>query len=96
MISECALICMSFCWGVNILIGSLATPKAQPYVEKTCNHTLALHCAGQAKGVPDETFVAIETLLPTGKGKFLELWAARNVQRAGWTHIVEASMKQKQ
>ncbi|KAL3145500.1 hypothetical protein ABBQ32_003324 [Trebouxia sp. C0010 RCD-2024] len=50
---------------------------------------------GQAKGIPDETFVAIETLLPTGKGKFLELWAARNVQRPGWTHIVEVSIKYK-
>lgn len=55
----------------------------------------AVPCAGQAKGIPDETFVAIETLLPTGKGKFLELWAARNVQRPGWTHIVEVSIKHK-
>jgi hypothetical protein len=39
--------------------------------------------------VPDETFVAIETLLPTGKGKFLELWAPRGVRRPGWTHVAE-------
>ena len=50
-------------------------------------------CAGQGKDIPDETYVAIETLLPTGKGKFLELWAARNVHRPGWTHIVETSVK---
>lgn len=44
---------------------------------------------GQEKDIPEEIFMAIETLLPTGKGKFLELWAARNVQRPGWTHMVE-------
>lgn len=42
-----------------------------------------------AAGVPEEAFVAIETLLPTGKGKFLELWAPREVRRPGWTHLVE-------
>ena len=39
--------------------------------------------------MPEEAFVAIETLLPTGKGKFLELWADPNQQRPGWTHVVE-------
>ena len=39
--------------------------------------------------MPEETFVAIETLLPTGKGSFLELWAPRGVRRPGWTHVVE-------
>lgn len=53
-----------------------------------------MYCAGKVKDIPDETFVAVETLLPTGKGKFLELWAARYMQRAGWTHIVEAATKQ--
>lgn len=41
--------------------------------------------------MPDEVFVAIETLLPSGKGKFLELWAEAGVQRPGWTHVVETS-----
>lgn len=34
--------------------------------------------------------MAIETLLPTCKGRFLELWAPRSVKRPGWTHIVES------
>lgn len=46
---------------------------------------------GHSKGIPDETFVAIETLLPTGHGKFLELWAARNVLRPGWAHVIQAA-----
>ncbi len=50
-------------------------------------------CAGQGKDIPEEIFMAIETLLPTGKGKFLELWAARNVRRPGWTHMVERPCK---
>ncbi|GAB4822646.1 hypothetical protein N2152v2_009692 [Parachlorella kessleri] len=47
------------------------------------------HEPSGASGVPEEAFVAIETLLPTGKGKFLELWAPRGVRRRGWTHLVE-------
>lgn len=49
---------------------------------------------GQAREIPDETLVAIETLLPTGKGKFLELWATRNVRRPGWTHIAQRVTKE--
>lgn len=64
-----------------------------PLLKCPC-HMPHVPSAGKAKDIPDESFVAIETLLPTGKGKFLELWAARHVQREGWTHIVEASMKQ--
>ncbi len=52
-----------------------------------------MQCAGQGKDIPDETFVAIETLLPTGKGKLLELWAARNVRKPGWTHVAEKPRK---
>lgn len=44
---------------------------------------------GGRRAVPEETFVAIETLLPTGKGRFLELWAPQGVHRPGWTHVVE-------
>ena len=45
--------------------------------------------AGARAAIPDEAIVAIETLLPTGKGRFLELWAPRGVHRPGWTHGVE-------
>jgi hypothetical protein len=30
-------------------------------------------------------------MLPTGKGAFLELWAAKGAPRPGWTHVVEGS-----
>ncbi len=43
-----------------------------------------------AVAAPEETFVAVETLLPTGKGKMLELWAPQGVRRPGWCHVVEA------
>ena len=39
--------------------------------------------------VPESVFNAIETLLPPGLGRFLELWAAPGQQRSGWTHICE-------
>lgn len=39
--------------------------------------------------VPEGTFAAIETLLPTGAGKLLELWAPKGLRRPGWTHVVE-------
>ncbi len=42
-------------------------------------------------GVPEEAFYAIETLLPTGKGKFLELWAPYKARRPGWVHVAEAA-----
>lgn len=29
------------------------------------------------------------SLLPTGKGRFLELWAPKQAGREGWTHMVE-------
>ena len=47
--------------------------------------------AGQVVGVPEEAFHAIETLLPTGKGSFLELWAPCSAARSGWTHIAETN-----
>lgn len=33
--------------------------------------------------------MAIETLLPEGPGRFLELWSSRRYGRKGWTHVVE-------
>jgi hypothetical protein len=44
--------------------------------------------------VPAEVFDSIETLLPTGKGLFLELWAPSQAGRAGWTHLVEQAAEQ--
>lgn len=78
------------------LYAALAVPRKSGSTFRPNSVNVSLHflrCAGQAKSIPDETFVAIETLLPTGKGKFLELWAARNMQRPGWMHIVETSSK---
>ena len=37
--------------------------------------------------VPEEAYVAIETLLPTGRGKYLELWADKGITRPGWTSV---------
>lgn len=45
--------------------------------------------SGREWDVPVEVFDSIETLLPTGKGLFLELWAPAAAGRAGWTHVVE-------
>jgi hypothetical protein len=45
--------------------------------------------AGHSARTPEEAFLAIETLLPTGSGKFLELWAPQGASRPGWTHLVE-------
>jgi hypothetical protein len=43
--------------------------------------------AGAPMAAPEDAFKALETLLPTGKGKFLELWAPRGALRPGWTHV---------
>ncbi|KAK9867049.1 hypothetical protein WJX84_006607 [Apatococcus fuscideae] len=44
---------------------------------------------GQPHATPEEVFIAIETLLPTGKGEFLELWAAKGASKEGWTHVAQ-------
>ena len=44
---------------------------------------------GRDWAVPKEVYNTIETLLPTGKGLFCELWAARGRRRPGWTHVAE-------
>ena len=49
-------------------------------------------CIAAAEGgrhMPEEAYVALETLLPTGKGNFLELWAAVDAPREGWTQVVD-------
>ena len=59
------------------------------------NPDVTFDCLAAVKGrsggasAPDETFVAVETLLPNGKGQLLELWAPLGVKRPGWTHLVE-------
>jgi hypothetical protein len=50
--------------------------------------------AGREWDMPAQVFSTIETMLPTGKGLFLELWAAAEAGRAGWTHIVEQQQEQ--
>lgn len=39
--------------------------------------------------IPEEAYKAIETLLPGGRGRLLELWSAPDGPREGWTHVVE-------
>ena len=48
-------------------------------------------CAARDWEIPPTVYRTIETLLPTGKGLFLELWAARGTRRPGWTHVVETA-----
>ena len=57
----------------------LAVPTSNPGNSET----------GQAFEVPEETYETIETMLPSGKGQFLELWAKPGCIRSGWTHIAE-------
>jgi hypothetical protein len=52
--------------------------------------------AGREWDVPVEVFNSIETLLPTGRGRFLELWAPAQAGRAGWTHLAEAAASEAQ
>eukprot|EP00775_Hariotina_reticulata_P007146 gene7146-7361_t len=49
---------------------------------------------GREWDVPQEVYNTIETLLPTGQGMFLELWAPAAAGRAGWTHVVELQQQQ--
>jgi N6-adenosine-specific RNA methylase IME4 len=45
---------------------------------------------GGGAATPAEVFTAIETLLPTAAGRFVELYASSGSGREGWTHVVEA------
>lgn len=72
-----------FCMRI-VLLGT--SPRSTP--RPSC---LPASAAVARRSVPDETFAAIETLLPTGKGKFLELWAPKGVRRPGWSHVVETA-----
>jgi hypothetical protein len=50
--------------------------------------------AGRNWATPREVLSIIETLLPTGMGSFLELWAPQGVSRPGWTHLVQEAVPQ--
>ncbi|EFJ41584.1 hypothetical protein VOLCADRAFT_98443 [Volvox carteri f. nagariensis] len=39
--------------------------------------------------IPSEVLTTIETMLPGGRGAFLELWAPRGQRRPGWDHVSE-------
>eukprot|EP00884_Botryococcus_braunii_P022634 jgi/Botrbrau1/9054/Bobra.0376s0028.1 len=47
------------------------------------------HVEGQGQANPEEVFLTIETLLPTGKGALLELFAPLHAHREGWVHIAQ-------
>ena len=50
-------------------------------------------CSARDWEIPPTVYRTIETLLPTGKGLFLELWAAGGTRRPGWTHVVESAQQ---
>lgn len=58
---------------------SLALAPLQCFIPPPRPHFGA--CTDGSCGVPPEVLTTIETLLPTGKGAFLELWAQRGVRR---------------
>ncbi|GMH35742.1 hypothetical protein BSKO_03610 [Bryopsis sp. KO-2023] len=39
--------------------------------------------------VPEQVYQSLETMLPQGKGKFLELWSDSESARPGWVHMCE-------
>ena len=42
--------------------------------------------------MPEEAYVALETLLPTAKDQLLELWAQPGSRREGWTQMENVSL----
>lgn len=38
---------------------------------------------------PEQVYETIETLLPTGKGALLEMFAPPHAHREGWVHVVQ-------
>ena len=60
-----------------------------PFALERDKPTIVLVGADGGVAVPDAVFSAIETLLPGGMGRFLELWAAPAQCRPGWTHVSE-------
>jgi hypothetical protein len=56
---------------------------------RAVNQALFSPTAGGRRHMPEEVYIALETLLPTGKGQFLELWAAPDSPREGWTQVVD-------
>ncbi|GLC40002.1 hypothetical protein PLESTF_001771400 [Pleodorina starrii] len=60
--------------------------QRNPDVLFDCIRTLP-DCSGW--DLPSEVLTTIETMLPGGKGAFLELWAPRGQRRPGWDHVSE-------
>ncbi|GFR49406.1 hypothetical protein Agub_g11458, partial [Astrephomene gubernaculifera] len=60
--------------------------QRNPDVVFDCIRTRADGCGRE---VPAEVLTSLETLLPGGRGAFLELWAMRGVRRPGWDHVSE-------
>ncbi|GIL58616.1 hypothetical protein Vafri_13634 [Volvox africanus] len=60
--------------------------QRNPDVVFDCIRTLP---DGSGWDIPSEVLTTIETMLPGGKGAFLELWAPKGQRRPGWDHISE-------
>lgn len=76
----------------SVITGTAHQSLAQEQLSAHVLGCAACMClAGREWDVPVEVFDSIETLLPTGKGRFLELWAPTQAGREGWTHMVEQS-----
>lgn len=72
---------------------NLETKKIELRHQRTADVTYdyVRHVGGREWAVPEEAYVAIETLLPEGPGRFLEVWGAKDIGRKGWHHVVELS-----
>ncbi|KAG1673975.1 hypothetical protein FOA52_015731 [Chlamydomonas sp. UWO 241] len=79
---------------LSLLIFRMAGQGKDIELKHQRNPDVVFDCvrAAQARDweVPPEVFNTIETMLPTGRGQFLELFAARDAARPGWTHVVMA------
>ena len=67
----------------NMLVYSRPCERGITVLRRTC----WCPTVGQAVRMPEEAFVTIETLLPTGEGRFLELWAPQGASRTGWVQV---------
>jgi hypothetical protein len=64
-------------------------------LHSTSGNEYDLPClAGRNWATPREVLSIIETLLPTGMGSFLELWAPQGPSRPGWTHLCQEAPPQ--
>jgi hypothetical protein len=63
--------------------------QRSPDVLLDCVRAAPGSAPGASAPPPAGAFEAVETLLPTARGRFLELWAAPGSARPGWTHVVD-------